>query len=346
MHVLVLGGTKFIGPDVVRYLVADGHAVTVFHRGQTEADLPPEVQHVHGDRDALHAHRDAFAHLAPDVVVDMRPLGEADARAVVETFAGLTGRVVAVSSADVYRAYGRLTGTEPGAPDPVPLTEDSPLRERLYPYKGEQPRAADDPARWMDDYDKILVERVVLGAPDLPGTILRLPMVYGPRDGQHRFRDYLRRMDDRRPAIVLGEDTARWRAPRSYVENVAAAIARAATDRRAAGRVFNVAEPQVPTEAELVHELTEAAGWKGEVVVVPPDRLPPGLAADGDLAQDLVLDSTRIRRELGYVEPVDRATAIARTIAWERENPPFSEETRLDYSAEDALLAELGRPVA
>lgn len=74
----------------------------------------------------------------------MRPLGEDDARAVVETFQGAAGRVVAISSGDVYRAFGRLIGVEPGPPQREVLTEDSPLRERLYPYRGEQRRAAED----------------------------------------------------------------------------------------------------------------------------------------------------------------------------------------------------------
>ena len=41
---------------------------------------------------------------------------------------------------------------------------------------------------WVDDaYDKIPVERAVLGNPALPGIVLRLPMVYGPGDRLHRF---------------------------------------------------------------------------------------------------------------------------------------------------------------
>ena len=40
MKVLVIGGTNFIGPPLVRRLVALGHEVAVFHRGRTQADLP------------------------------------------------------------------------------------------------------------------------------------------------------------------------------------------------------------------------------------------------------------------------------------------------------------------
>lgn len=40
MRVLVVGGTGFIGPYVVRALVEQGHEVSVFHRGSSEAELP------------------------------------------------------------------------------------------------------------------------------------------------------------------------------------------------------------------------------------------------------------------------------------------------------------------
>ena len=41
MKVVVIGGTNFLGPPLVRRLVALGHEVAVFHRGRTRADLPP-----------------------------------------------------------------------------------------------------------------------------------------------------------------------------------------------------------------------------------------------------------------------------------------------------------------
>lgn len=343
MRVLIIGGTGFIGPAVVAQLVTSGHDVTLFHRGKTSADLPEGLRHLIGDRQRLHDFTGAFRQLAPEVVLDMFPFTGQDAQEVVSVFRGRARRVVAVSSQDVYRAYGRLIGTEPGEPDPLPLTEDSPLRERLYPYRGEQPRGEDDPQHWMDDYDKIPAEQAFLGDPALPGIVLRLPMVYGPRDEQHRLFATLKRMDDGRPAILLEEGIARWRWTRGYVENVAAALALAVTDERAAGRIYNVGESDTLTMAEWVRAIGEVAGWRGEVVVLPQEQMPAHLRNTLHTAQSLVTDSSRIRQEPGYTERILRDEALRRTIAWERANPPEAlDPAQYDYAAEDAALRRLG----
>ena len=343
-RVLVIGGTGFVGSAIAERLVSMGHEVILFHRGRTAADLPFELEHVLGDRRHLGEFAERFENLAPEVVLDTIPMTKRDAREVVETFRGIARRVVAISSGDVYRAYGRLLRTEPGPLESVPLSEEAPLRERLYPYRGETVREPEDPMRWVDDYEKILVERVVLSDHELPGTVLRLPMVYGPKDGQHRLFGYLKRMDDGRPAILLGEGLSRWRWTRGYVEDVAAAVALAVSDERAAGRVYNVGEAEAPTELEWVKWVGEVAGWIGEVIVVPEDRLPGHLRMGLDTHQHLVTDTSRIREELGYEEPVAREEALRRTVAWERENPPKHMDPNLiDYEAEDAVLAQRER---
>src|SRR5262245_25280792 len=98
MQVLILGGTRFIGPHVVRRLLAAGHAVAVFHRGQTRADLPPGVVPIRGDRKDLPAFAGEFERLAPQVVIDMVAYTERDALDLVRTFRGLARRIVALSS--------------------------------------------------------------------------------------------------------------------------------------------------------------------------------------------------------------------------------------------------------
>jgi nucleoside-diphosphate-sugar epimerase len=347
MRILLLGGTRFIGPPVLRRLVDGGHEVTVFHRGQTEGRLPEAVRHLHGDLHQLEDHRPAFAALSPEVVVHMLAMRAQDGWSFVRTFAGLAARSVVLSSQDVYRAYDRLRGKEPGPPDAVPLTESSPLRGRLFPYRDEPFPGTEDPARRreIDEYDKILVERIVLTQPELPAAVLRLPMVVGPLDPQHRTFGYLKRMDDGRPAILLDERAATWRTSRGLVENVAQAIALAATAAPARSTVYNVADADALTEAEWVAAVGRAAGWSGTVRTLPVERLPAHLRSDTDFAQHWVTDTTRIRAELGYAEVLGLDAGLAETVAWERAHPPERvDESRYDYAAEDAALAEAARP--
>lgn len=46
MNVVVIGGTRFVGAHVVRQLADAGHAVTVYHRGEHNAQLPDSVRQV------------------------------------------------------------------------------------------------------------------------------------------------------------------------------------------------------------------------------------------------------------------------------------------------------------
>ncbi|HYO90504.1 MAG TPA: NAD-dependent epimerase/dehydratase family protein, partial [Pyrinomonadaceae bacterium] len=73
MKILILGGTRFVGPYVVRELALQGHDVTVFHRGETEVDLPPSVRHVHGDFTGFADYVDSLRALHAEVVLDMVP---------------------------------------------------------------------------------------------------------------------------------------------------------------------------------------------------------------------------------------------------------------------------------
>ncbi len=339
MHILVIGGTNFMGPLVVRALSEQGHEVTVFHRGQTQTDLPSGVKEILGNRQSLNKKAVELQRLAPEVVLDMIPFTEQDALEDISIFSGTAHRLVAISSQDIYRAFGRVNGKETGPVESIPITEESALRLNLYPYRGDTLRNEDDPKRWQDDYDKILVERVVMCDANLPGTILRLPMVYGPGDYQHRLFSYLKRMDDKRQAILLDEAEAQWRWTHGYVENVADAIALAVTDQRSAGQIYNVGEPFTFTMAEWVALIGKIAGWQGRVVTVPHGRLPEPLRWDINAEQDIVVDSSRIRRELGYQERVDVEEALRRTIAWERANPPKEiDPKQFDYVVEDAFL--------
>ena len=52
-HILILGGTGFLGPKTVEAALARGHKVTIFNRGKREKHLPLgfTVEHLYGNRD-------------------------------------------------------------------------------------------------------------------------------------------------------------------------------------------------------------------------------------------------------------------------------------------------------
>jgi nucleoside-diphosphate-sugar epimerase len=311
-----------------------GHSVSVFHRGSTQVDLP--ARSILGERRDLAALR-----VKADIVIDLILSSGAQAQSLMQAFRGIAGRVVVASSMDVYRACGVLHGSEEGPLEPVPLTANSPLRTKLQTYPTAQLKMLQKLFGWLDDeYDKIPVEHAIMSDPELPGTVLRLPMIHGPGDYLRRFHPVLKRIDDGRRFILFEEGWAAWRSPRGYVENVAAALALAAVSARAAGRVYNVAESPAFSDLAWAGKIAAATGWDGEFITLPKERMPPHLVQAGNSAQHWEADSTCIRRELGYKEPVALEEAIDRTIDWERAHPlaEFNPH-KFDYAAEDAAAA-------
>ena len=221
----------------------------------------------------------------PDIVIHTVAMGDADARAAVAAFAGHTGRLVLLSSGDVYRAYGRFLNIEPGPNEDGLLSEEAPLRTTLFPYRVHA--SSDNALQYW--YEKILAERTVLSVTDLPATVLRLPKVYGPDSNQdlatiYRYRNH-----------------ADWRWTHGFVENVAAAVALAATHPAAAGRVYNVGEAYTPTIAQRLAGL-------------PQSTIEPDVKSPFDFTQNIAYDTSRIRIALGYREIISEEEALLRTL--------------------------------
>jgi nucleoside-diphosphate-sugar epimerase len=327
MKILIIGGTGFTGPFTVNELVNLGHDVVLYHRGSTKHDLPSSVRHIFGDKNDLPKFASELQQLKPDVVVHMMANTKYEAHTFLETFRGHCGRAVVVSSIDVYRAFGRIYGTEPGYPDPVPLNEDAPLRTRLSP-SGES-------------YDKLGVENVLSNAVGLATTVLRFPVVYGPNAQFDRSQTFLKRMEDGRPAIIFDDTAAQILFSHGYVENVAHATTLAITNDKAAGRIYNVADAGLPPWAEWIGKIGQIAGWPGQVVIKPRAELPNELRGIyygySDTDQHWQVDTSRIRKELNYEELVPQDEALRRTVLWHRSRQ--SENPALDYTVEDAVLA-------
>jgi len=318
MRVLVIGGTVFIGRAVVRELIEAGHDVCVVHRGQHEPDDLGPATHIHVDRAELASKRVDIDAFGSDVVWDNFAMFRSHAETVIAALGDR--RYVVTSSMDVYRAYGGLHAGK--ATDAVPVDETSPVRPDRYPYRGQFPG--------MDDYEKLDVEEVYHA---VGGTILRLPMVYGPHDGQRREEFVLRRLRAGRKQIPLGSGT--WLGTKGYVADVARGV-RLAIESGLRGETFNLGESRTYPIAMWAQMILDAAGSSAELVRVPDAKLPDDLALTGAVAQHLLVDSSKARRALGWSD-TDARDALRASVAWHLSNPP--EGGSDDFGADDDALA-------
>lgn len=312
MRALVIGGGGAIGQAVVRALAARGDEVLWTSRQAVPSPGLAEG-HVQADR----AQPDEIARIVrrqrTDTVVDMIAYTPADTLPLLATLDGLIGRHVMVSSGDVYRNYGLLHRLEAGAPDPGPLDEDAPLRATRFPYRGEQPRAIADPARWMDDYDKIPVEAAVRDLA-VDWTILRLPMVYGAGDKQRRFRWMVGPMLSGAPLLEAPRPWLAWTTTYGFLGNVGAAVAHAAGHPDAARKVFNVADEPAMDHLAWIERFRSATGWQGEVRATEGDTPFARAIAGMDLSTPFDVSANRLFAELDFIPPMDAATAARLTV--------------------------------
>jgi nucleoside-diphosphate-sugar epimerase len=284
----------------------------VVHRGDHEPDGLVPADHAHVDRHDGTALAAALKPFDPEALVDISGMNAAAADAALGAV-GASVKLIAISSGDVYRAYDGLHSDR--TTDALPLTEESPLRERRF---------VDGP-----QYENLEMEERYLprGA-----TVLRLGAVYGEHDYQRRFEFILRRVRAGRRQIPVG--SGQFLFSRVYVGDVAAAVSLALGGDFPGA--FNVVEPSTAPYRLFAEQILAAADAADvELVKVRDDLLPEDLSLTGALSQDLLMDSLKARTVLGWA-PTDPAGTLRTSVEWHLANPP--EDASDDFSADDAVL--------
>jgi nucleoside-diphosphate-sugar epimerase len=210
MKVLVIGGNGYLGRRVIDRLMKDGHSAVSFHRTPWAEPhpFPGVVQEKIGERADLPT---LARELRTDVVIDMVCANGAEFRSLVRSFEGYAFRIAILSSADVYRTYEILMGHAAGPLQSTPILEDGAYRNSRYPYRGS-------PSWFYNWYYKVLVEEAARESSELPTTMLRMPVVYGPGDSHCLFRWYLTQMEMGKATVPFDEIARGWRGCWGYVE--------------------------------------------------------------------------------------------------------------------------------
>jgi len=121
--ILILGGTAFLGPALVEYAKARGHALTLFNRGKTRPTLFPELEKLRGDRDPKKG--DGLKALEGrkwDAVIDTSGYYPRMVKASAELLAPNVKHYTFISSVSVYAKNDKSGADESDAVGTIPDT--------------------------------------------------------------------------------------------------------------------------------------------------------------------------------------------------------------------------------
>jgi len=316
-HFIVTGANGFVGRVLCRALLDGGHQVTGLVRTPNSCVKGVREWVFHGENytgiDAAwpgDLRADGLIHLAARVhmMKDRAPNPDAafhatnvdgTVRVALAAYRHNVMRFVFVSSikAIAENDHGR------------PLREsDAPAPADAY---GRSKLAAEQALRALHDTGE---------APWLEPVIVRVPLVYGPEVRAN----FLRMMNAlwRGMPLPLGAIPAR----RSllYVHNLADALLHCATDPRASGETFHVADDDAPTVTDLFHRMGAYLGKPARLLPVQPgwlraiERLSGSTKRTDRLTGSLQLDTRNIRATLGWRAPWSLDEGLMQTARWYR----------------------------
>lgn len=243
MNLLILGGTGFIGPHLVREAVARGHQVTTFTRGRRDADLPAGVTRLVGDRNGQ---LDALRGKRWDAVIDDSATNPDWVRQSIAVLSGNVGQYLFTSSTGVYYPYLRRG-----------VDENDPVRT-----------VQQDEKDGSETYgvQKSNCEKQVMDAFGAGGIVVRPTYIIGPGDTTDRFPYWPVRLAKGGETLAPG----RQEDPVQIVDvrDLVAFMVKLVEDRR--GGIYNAAGPrEVLTFGAFLREATRAIGSTSTFTWIP-----------------------------------------------------------------------------
>jgi 2'-hydroxyisoflavone reductase len=173
---LILGGTAFLGPEVVEAAQKRGHSITLFNRGKTRPSLFPNIEKLQGDRDpdkgeGLKAIQKALETRTWDVVIDNSGYFPRHVKASAELLGPKVKQYIYISSISAFKE-----GAPPNSDESFP---DAVLSDPTVETMGDQ----------FQNYGglKALCEKAAEAA--MPGRVanIRPGFIVGPGDWTGRF---------------------------------------------------------------------------------------------------------------------------------------------------------------
>lgn len=166
LDILVLGGTGFIGPHMVREALRRGHSVTLFNRGRTNNELFPDLETIKGDRGGDLSMLEGRKW---DAVIDNSGYVPRHVQSSAKTLAPNIGQYLYISTISVYDSYAEANDES----SKMATIADESIEEVTGETYGPLKALCEKRAHAEIDEDRL--------------TILRPTYICGPGDHTDRF---------------------------------------------------------------------------------------------------------------------------------------------------------------
>lgn len=227
MRILIMGGTRFIGVHLCRVLVAQGHEVVLFNRGNHPAPVNGVAQ-IHGDRRDPEQLRQKLEKEEFDVIFDNNGRELSDTQPLVDLYNGKVRQFVYVSSAGVYQASAEMPHRETDAVDPQSRHKGKFETERYLAQSG------------------------------IPWTSIRPTYIYGPHNYNALESWFFDRVVRGRAIPIPGN--GQYITQLGHVEDLAIAMAKTLITPAAIGQIYNISGDRYVTMDGLAEASASAAG--------------------------------------------------------------------------------------
>ncbi|MBL1209414.1 NAD-dependent epimerase/dehydratase family protein [Geminocystis sp. GBBB08] len=311
MRILIMGGTRFIGVSLTKILVAQGHEVVLFNRGNNPAPIKG-VRQIHGDRKDKSLLQEKLKKEKFDAIFDNNGRELSDTEPLVELFKDQISHFIYVSSAGVYLPSEQM-----------PHREDDPL---------------DPQSRHKGKYET----EEYLKNQDIPFTSIRPVYIYGSRNYNDLESWFFDRLVRNLPILIPsgGLHFTQF----GHVEDLAMAMSKVLGNSKAIGQIYNVSGDRYVTLTGLAHSCGEAIGKNPseiEIKYYDPKKFNLGKRKAFPIrVQHFFTDISKAQKDLNWQPKYDLISGLKE--AFENDYLPSGrDKIEIDFSLDQEILNQL-----
>jgi dTDP-glucose 4,6-dehydratase len=292
----IIGGTRFIGLNLLYTLLEKDYNISIFNRGVTtpQKDIPSQVKWFKGDRKKPKQMKDFF-NQKYDAIIDFSAYSTFHVKPMFDLYKNKIGQYIFVSSVSAL-----------SVPLPINFEENHPRIKTRGTYGG----------------DKSLVEDLLLeyrNKENFPITIFRPQGVFGKFGATHQITYSISRLNNNLPLLIDNEKKNKLLSP-LYVQDFVNAIILSINNKKAFGQIYNIGGKDAVTQKDYINICSKILNKKPKIKYIEGfTKYNIGMPWQN---HNIVPSNNKIKKDLN-IEFTPLYDALDQTYNWMKNHPKF-----------------------